>query len=86
MIDLIKQLDAEVIVVVKHYLGSINHTLLSLDVLKHRNITIKAVIFNGDADSYSEDIIRNYAKCKTLAIPEFPTITKEVIAQQKVSI
>jgi dethiobiotin synthetase len=33
MIDLIKQLNADVTLVVKHYLGSINHTLLSLDAL-----------------------------------------------------
>lgn len=57
MIDLIQKFDAEVIVVVKHYLGSINHTLLTLEVLKSRNIDIKGVIFNGDTDLYSESII-----------------------------
>src|SRR5476649_1485023 len=37
MIDLIQQLNAGVILVVKHYLGSINHTLLSLEALYSRD-------------------------------------------------
>lgn len=86
MIDLIKQLNADVVLVVKHYLGSINHTLLSLDVLKNRNIPLKAIIFNGDRDEYSEDIITKYAKCKTIFIPEIKEINKENIAAEKVSL
>jgi len=61
MIDLIKQLDAEVILVSQNYLGSINHTLLSIDALHSRNIPIKGIIFNGDSDEWSEGLIRTYA-------------------------
>lgn len=60
MIDLIKQLDAEVILVSKNYLGSINHTLLSAESLKSRNIPVKGIIFNGDAEPYTESFILNY--------------------------
>ncbi|MFD2146639.1 dethiobiotin synthase [Mucilaginibacter antarcticus] len=84
MVDLIPQLGAEVILVVKHYLGSINHTLLSLDVLKNRNITVNAIIFNGDADTYSEDVIKAYAGCSSFSIPEITLINKENIAKQKI--
>lgn len=84
MIDLIEQLNAEVILVVKHYLGSINHTLLSLDALQSRNIHIRALIFNGDADEYSEQIISNYLKKgKIISIASIDTINKENIALQK---
>ncbi|TSJ39271.1 dethiobiotin synthase [Mucilaginibacter corticis] len=86
MIDLIKQLNADVILVVKHYLGSINHTLLSLDALNNRNIPVKAIIFNGDGDEYSEDIITKYANCKTIHIPQIKDISKENIAAEKVSL
>ncbi len=86
MVDLIEQLAAEVILVVKHYLGSINHTLLSLDVLKNRNIPVRAIIFNGDTDAYSEDVIKRYARCECLHIPELETINKESIAQQKINL
>ena len=58
MIDLIAQLRAEVVLVVMHYLGSINHTLLSIEVLKSRNLTINHVVFNGVKEAYSENIIR----------------------------
>ena len=57
IIDLIQKFDAEVVLVVKHYLGSINHTLLSLELLKQKKIKVKALIFNGDSDEYSEKII-----------------------------
>ncbi len=57
MIDLIKQLDAEVVLVSKNYLGSINHTLLSIDALNNRKIPIRAMLFNGDKDEWSESII-----------------------------
>jgi len=86
MIDLIKQLNADVVLVVKHYLGSINHTLLSLDALNNRKIPVKAIIFNGDRDEYSEDIITRYAKCKAIFIPEIKEINKENIAAEKLSL
>ena len=54
--DLIKP-DYKVIVVSRHYLGSINHTLLTVEALKHRGITIAGIIFNGDENVASESII-----------------------------
>ncbi len=54
--DLI-QPDYKVIVVSRHYLGSINHTLLTIEALKHRNIPIAGIIFNGDENKATEEII-----------------------------
>jgi len=54
--DLIKP-DYKVIVVSRHYLGSINHTLLTIEALRHRGITIAGIIFNGDENAASETII-----------------------------
>jgi dethiobiotin synthetase len=85
MIDLIQQFNAEVILVVKHYLGSINHTLLSLEALKHRNISIKAIIFNGENDKDSESVIKNYAgKVIIKTIPELKELTTTEITRQKI--
>jgi len=61
MIDLIKKLSAEVVLVSQNYLGSINHTLLSIDALRSRNIPMKGIIFNGDSDEWSESVIRKQA-------------------------
>jgi len=58
MIDLIRQLQAEVVLVVMHYLGSINHTLLSIEMLKQKNIPINCIVFNGIKEAYSENVIR----------------------------
>lgn len=57
VIDLIEKFNAEAVLVVKHYLGSINHTLLSLELLKQKKIKVKVLIFNGDRDEYSERVI-----------------------------
>ena len=54
--DLIKP-DYKVIVVSRHYLGSINHTLLTIEALKNRNITVAGIIFNGEKNEATEAII-----------------------------
>ena len=56
IIDLI-QPDYKVIVVSRHYLGSINHTLLTIEALKSRNISIAGIIFSGDENRATEHII-----------------------------
>lgn len=45
ILDLIKNLAVEVIVVSRHYLGSINHTLLTIDALNNAGVPIKGLIF-----------------------------------------
>ena len=57
MIDLIKKLSVEAILVSQNYLGSINHTLLSILALKNYDIPIKGIIFNGIKDIYSKEFI-----------------------------
>ncbi|MDP9081527.1 MAG: dethiobiotin synthase [Bacteroidota bacterium] len=80
MIDLIRQLNAEVILVTKNYLGSINHTLLSIDALKHRHIPVKGIIFNGVKDIYSKEYILKYTGIELLGhIPEYNLIDKKAI-------
>lgn len=56
IIDLIKP-DYKVVIVSRHYLGSINHTLLTIEALKQRNLDIAGIVFNGDTNQSSEDII-----------------------------
>lgn len=80
MIDLIKKLDAEVVLVSRNYLGSINHTLLSIDALKARGIALRALIFNGNNDSFSEELIERYTKeTPVLRIPEIENFKKDEI-------
>jgi dethiobiotin synthetase len=80
MIDLIKKLQAEVILISQNYLGSINHTILSWKALQQENIPVKGIIFNGEADAESERYILKYTGLKLLGkIPKLETIEKQAI-------
>lgn len=59
-IDLLEQWKLPVILVSRYYLGSINHTLLSIDALKSRKIPIKGIIFNGTEVPTTKEIILSY--------------------------
>ena len=80
IIDLIKHLQTEVILVSKHYLGSINHTLLSVEALKYRDIPIKGIIFNGAPNHDTESIILSKTGLNMIArIPTMDSINKQGI-------
>jgi dethiobiotin synthetase len=79
IIDLIKKLDAEVILVSKNYLGSINHTLLSVEILKMRKIKINRLVFCGDRDLSSEKVISNYSNCDIIRVPHFEQLNSDSI-------
>jgi dethiobiotin synthetase len=80
MIDMIQQFDAEVILVIQTYLGSINHTLLSVDALKNRGLKILGVVFNGPPHQLSQDIIIDYCGLKVLGrINKEKDLNSEVI-------
>ena len=51
------QPDYKVILVSRHYLGSINHTFLTIEALKNHNIKIAGIVFNGEENKATESII-----------------------------
>lgn len=80
IIDLIRKFDAEAIVVIQNYLGSINHSLLTIDALKQRGIKILGLVFNGSPHPPSQQIIESYSGLRTLSwIIKEPAINKNVI-------
>ena len=81
VIDLI-QSDYKVIVVSRHYLGSINHTLLTIEALKSRKINIAGIIFNGDENTATETIILNKTGLKCIGrIENEPYFDQNVISE-----
>lgn len=58
VVDLI-QPDYKVIVVSRHYLGSINHTLMTIECLKNRNLSVAGIVFSGNKNKATESIILN---------------------------
>jgi len=80
IIDIIPNLNAEVVIVSRHYLGSINHTLLTIQGLKAKNIPIKGIVFNGNENKDTENIILKMSKLKMLfRINEEVEFDKEII-------
>jgi dethiobiotin synthetase len=78
MIDLIKQLKIPVMIVSKNYLGSINHTLLSIEALQNRGIEILGVIYNGTRTAHMRELIH-----ETAGIPEIGSVrTAETVDRQ----
>ncbi|NOQ70839.1 MAG: dethiobiotin synthase [Crocinitomix sp.] len=83
LVDLIPKVADEVILISKNYLGSINHTLLSIELLKQRNIPIKGIIFNGDANPETEAIILSSTGLKCLGkIPMMDQELKGFVREQ----
>lgn len=81
VIDLI-QPDYKVIVVSRHYLGSINHTLLTIEALQNRKINIAGIVFSGDENKSSEAIILNKTGIKCIGrIEEEPYFDQNVIKE-----
>ena len=81
VIDLI-QSDYKVIVVSRHYLGSINHTLLTIEALKNRKINIAGIIFNGNENTATETIILNKTGLKCIGrIENEPYFDQNVISE-----
>ena len=86
-INLIQRLELPVILVSNNYLGSINHTLLSVEALQERNIPIKGIVFSGEKNEASESFILEYTQLPLLfAIPFLPRIDKESVAKVAASI
>ena len=79
--DLIKP-DYKVIVVSRHYLGSINHTLLTIEALQHRNIKVAGIIFSGDENLATESLILHKTRVPFIGrIEQEPYFDKNVIAE-----
>lgn len=78
ILDLIKN-DYKIIVVSRHYLGSINHTLLTLSELRGRGLEVSGIIFNGEAHPSTENIIK-----KIGLVEEIGRIDEETLIDKKV--
>lgn len=80
ILDLIEKLDCEVILVSRHYLGSINHSLMTAAILKQRGIVVKGILFNGTENKDTESIIKKMSELEILGrIDELKELTAEQI-------
>jgi len=82
LLDFIKLVNFPVVLVSKNYLGSINHTLLSISKLRQENLAIQGILFMGEKDPYTEGyILENTGVCFLGRIPILESLTKESIKE-----
>jgi dethiobiotin synthetase len=78
VIDLAEKLPCEIVLVSNLYLGSINHTMLTLNLLRSRKLPVRGIIFNGPRNEESERIILHHA-----GLPCLLRIEKEDVVDKK---
>lgn len=82
IIDLIKKLNAKVILVSKNYLGSINHSLLTASVCKQNNLNVLGWMFNENYMNYEEEIEAWSGYTKIATIPSGTHINATFVQEQ----
>ncbi len=81
--DVFETWQLPVIIVSRHYLGSINHSLMTAEILQKRGIEIAGFIFVGNENPSTEEIICRKSGVSMLArIPEVEIVDRAFIAEQ----
>ena len=86
VIDLIKKLEAKVILVSRNYLGSINHSLLCSAVCRENNLDVLGWIFNDNFLDYEDEIVQWSGYKKIASIPHTGILTKEFVYEKAAAI
>ncbi len=66
ILDLIRQLQIPVVLVVRSSLGTINHTLLSIEQLRRAKVPILGVVMNGPKNQGNREAIAHYGQVPIL--------------------
>lgn len=81
MVDLMARLNLPVLVVARSGLGTINHTLMTLEILRRRHIPILGVVMNGQRNLANRQAIEHYGGVPVLAeIQPLPAVTDSMVA------
>lgn len=82
MLDLMLQMQAPVLVVARSTLGTINHTLLTLRVLRQAGLYVWGVVFNGPPDPEAMESVRHFGDIpRTVSLPWLETIAPGTLAE-----
>jgi dethiobiotin synthetase len=84
MIDLIQHLKLPLVLVASGRLGTINHSLLSLEALRLRSIEILGIIISGDCDRTVDEAIARFGGVEILAhLATLPSLSKRILYKIK---
>ena len=82
-IDQLKVWGAPIILVARTGLGTLNHTLLSLEALRHRNLVVLGIVLNGPAHKDNPKTLEQFGDTKILAsLPIFDEVNAKVLSQE----
>lgn len=81
-LDLMVKLNLPVVLVTRHYLGSINHTMLSWKVLKEASLNVVALVISGKAHESTESHFAAQMDVPFIRINELEEVNSEAIAAE----
>ncbi len=80
-VDFMERLGLPAVIVARSGLGTINHTLMTLEVLRRRRIPILGVVMNGQKNPANRQAIEHFGAVPVLAeIQPLPAVTASVVA------
>ena len=80
VIDLAEQLEMPILLVARSTLGTINHTLLSIEALRRRGLPLAGVVMNGPETPHNRAAIERYGGVNVIAeIPWLPSVTRATL-------
>ena len=83
IVELASMFEAKVIIVFKNYLGSINHTLLTIDKVKSVGLDILGLLVVGDEVTSSERIIEDATQMNIISrIPIVDRVNQKWVKEQ----
>ena len=81
VLDMIEHLDLPVLLVARSSLGTLNHTLLSLDALRKRGIEVFAVILNGEKHPSNKETIERFGEIPVFEVEAMQEINSESLSE-----
>lgn len=81
MLDLIKKLAIPIIIVAESGLGTINHTLLTVEQLRKHDLEVLGVVMNGPRNNGNRQAIEKYGQVNVLAeVEPLPEISPQSLS------
>lgn len=80
MIDLAAELDLPIVLVARSTLGTINHTLLSIEAIRRRGLPLAGVVITGPETAHNRAAIERYGQIEVIAeIPWLETVDRAAL-------
>jgi dethiobiotin synthetase len=82
MVDLMKHLGLPVLLVARSAIGTINHTLLSLELLRKNDVQVLGVVMNGPQNQINKKAIETYGRINVIAeVDSLPQINSKTLLE-----